>query len=114
MPSRLRRFRASNGSDVYNKVTLVAKDCCVLTSLLLMFAAAAEPPDTVVVCPKEFVAALSPWLQHREAQGHSIEIVPNTKTPVELRDSIRKIAQGGKLRFVLLVGDADPRAQQDP
>ena len=85
----------------------------MLTSLLFLFAAAAEPPDTVVVCPKEFVAALAPWLQHREAQGHSIEILPNTKTPTQLRESIREIARGGKLRFVLLVGDADPRAEND-
>jgi hypothetical protein len=85
----------------------------VLTSLLLLFAAAPQAPDTVVVCPKEFVAALSPWLRHREAQGHTIEIVPNTKTPTQLRESIREIARSGKLRYVLLIGDADPRADHD-
>lgn len=85
----------------------------VLTTLVLLLAAAAEPPDTVVVCPKDFVAAMAPWLQHREAQGHRVEIVPNTKTPAELRATIRNLAKSGKLRYVLLVGDADPRAEQD-
>lgn len=83
----------------------------MFTTVLLLMAALPEPPDTIVVCPKEFVAAMAPWLHHREGQGHRVEIVPPKKTPQELRQVIREAANRGKLKYVLLVGDADPQAQ---
>ncbi len=84
----------------------------VLLALILQTAPAAAP-DTVVVCPNEFRVALAPWLEHREQQGHRIAILSNLLEPLALRGQIRQIAQGGKLRFVVLVGDADPAAKND-
>lgn len=86
----------------------------MLTTLVLLLAASPPPPDTVVVCPREFIAALKPWLVHREAQGHVVEILPNRRSPQELRQAIRESAQGGALRNLLLIGDADPRSARDP
>jgi Peptidase family C25 len=85
-----------------------------LVFVLSLFAADAEPADTVVVCPKEFVAALNPLLAHRHAQGHRFVYVPNTWSADEIRNSIRTTAKGGKLRAILLVGDAEPAADTDP
>lgn len=87
----------------------------MLATLLLttILAAPAEPTDTVVVCPQAFVPALEPWLKHRHAQGHRFVHVPNTWTSQEIRNAIRHTARQGNLRSVLLVGDAEPRAEKD-
>jgi hypothetical protein len=69
--------------------------------------------DTIVVCPKEFVSALNPLLAHRHAQGHRFLYVPNTFSAEEIRESIRKTAKSGQLKAVLLVGDAEPAADND-
>ncbi|MCH8922325.1 MAG: hypothetical protein IIA67_04135 [Planctomycetes bacterium] len=65
-------------------------------------------PDTVVVCPQAFRTALGPWIKHRTEQGHEIALISNLNTPLEIRADIRKIAKGKALRFIVLVGDADP------
>ncbi len=85
------------------------------TLLILMTLAAAQAaaPDTVVVCPEEFTPALQPWLAHRAAQGHRIAVLTNTASAAGIRDGIRETAQSGRLRYVLLVGDADPAAAVD-
>ena len=85
----------------------------LLLSLMLV-AADAPPADTVVVCPQEFIAALNPLLAHRHSQGHRMVYVSNTGSAEEIRAAIRKTGALGKLKFVLLVGDADPLAESDP
>lgn len=70
----------------------------------------AEAPDAVVICPRAFVAALEPLLAHRYAQGHRFAYVPNTWKPEEIKAGIKKAADGGKLKFVLIVGDSEPSA----
>ncbi len=64
------------------------------------------PVDTVVVCPREFTAALDPLLAHRYKQGHRMVYLPSTLTKEEIRAGIRKAAVQGKLQYILLVGDA--------
>ncbi|MEQ8785461.1 MAG: C25 family cysteine peptidase [Pirellulaceae bacterium] len=87
----------------------------MLALLLSLFVAAApaEGVDTVVVCPAEFRAALAPWVEHRQAQGHRLAFVDNRGGADEIRAAIRRLAAGGALRFVVLVGDADPAAATD-
>lgn len=85
----------------------------IWTLAILLIGVAPEPIDTVVVCPREFVAALDPLLAHRYAQGHRFAYVANTGSAAEIRTAVRRVAatsleQGGKLRYVLLVGDAEP------
>jgi len=82
---------------------------------LLLFAlslcsSAPEAPDTVVVCPETFREALSPWVAYRQAQGHRLAFVSNRLSAVEIRDAIRRLARLGRLRYVVLVGDAVPEA----
>jgi hypothetical protein len=86
--------------------------------LLLCVALAADPstepvvddsaPDAVIICPKAFVPALEPLLAHRHAQGHRFAHIPNTWKAEEIKAGIRKAAERGKLKYVLLVGDAEP------
>jgi hypothetical protein len=85
--------------------------------LLLCVALAADPstepaddsaPDAVIVCPKAFVPALEPLLAHRYAQGHRFAHIPNTWKAEEIKAGIRKAAERGRLKYVLLVGDAEP------
>jgi hypothetical protein len=79
-----------------------------MVALLSLLALAADPaPDVVVVCPKEYRAALAPWLEHRRGQGHVVELLESAPTAVELQKKIRQAAAGGKLTHIVLVGDAD-------
>ncbi len=69
------------------------------------------PANVAVVCPKEYRAALQPWLEHRAAQGYVVEML-DSGTAEAIRTQIREVARGGKLTHVVLVGDADvPRNQ---
>jgi hypothetical protein len=80
---------------------LFALAICLVTSN-------ATTPDTVVVCPAEFRGALEPWLAHRARQGHSLGLVSNQLDQHEIRHAIRQAAIGGRLKSVVLVGDAEP------
>ncbi len=81
----------------------------ILISLLLTVSAGQNvAPDVAVVCPSEFRAAMQPWLEARSKQGHAVCFVSNQGTADQVRERIRQVAQEGKLRFVVLVGDAPP------
>jgi len=82
--------------------------------LTLLVSAPATAPDTIVFCPTEFQAALQPWLQYRRGQGHVVEVAACGITADAARQRIREVAKGGRLRFVMLVGDADPSFGADP
>ncbi len=71
-------------------------------------------PDTVVVCPGEFREALAPWLELRKSQGHAIQVVTNEGTPEQIRERIRAVGGPKAVRFVVLVGGANPRLLSDP
>lgn len=73
---------------------------CVLSSAT----GPAQAADTVVICPPDFLPAMRPWLTHRQAQGHLITVRPSG-TASQIRASIRQVAKGGRLQYVLLVGD---------
>ena len=70
----------------------------------------AAGPDTLVVCPPDYLGALQPWVAYRTAQGHSIAFISNAGTAVQIREAIRLQAKSGDLRFIVLVGDAEPFA----
>jgi len=73
----------------------------------------ADAADTVVVSPPEFLDALRPWIAHRTAQGHRLAFVPSTLSAEQIRGGIRAEARRGALKYVVLVGDADPAAVWD-
>ncbi|MEX2174062.1 MAG: C25 family cysteine peptidase [Pirellulaceae bacterium] len=80
---------------------------------MLLVAADPQPVDAVVVAPREYLPALQPLIGHRQAQGHRFGYIPNTKSAEEIRADIRTAAKGGALKYVLLVGDAEPAARTD-
>ena len=82
--------------------------------LAMMLGLPQAAPDVVVVCPEPFRQALRPWVEHRTAQGHRIAIVSNLGTADQVRGRIRDVAAQGKLRFVVLVGDAELGMDDDP
>src|SRR5262249_16377489 len=79
----------------------------MLITLALLTLAADPTPDVAVVCPKEYRTALAPWLEHRQSQGHVVEVLESAGTAVELQKKIRAVATGGNLTHIVLVGDAD-------
>lgn len=81
---------------------------------LLLAVAPPQPCDTAVVCPGEFREALRPWLAHRAAQGHVVRLLSNQGSAAVIRRQIRALADDGALKYVLLVGDADPAMTLDP
>jgi hypothetical protein len=82
--------------------------------VLLLGAPADAKIDTIVVCPSEFRAALEPWVAHRQGQGHRLGFISNLKSPDELRATIRRIATTQPVRYLVLVGDADPVMDRHP
>ncbi len=85
----------------------------VLFACLLIGAEAPPVVDAVVVAPKEFLPALQPLVEHRQRQGHGLAHVANTGSATEIRAGIRRIAAGGGLKYVLIVGDAEPSAKMN-
>jgi hypothetical protein len=57
---------------------------------------------------------MRPWVEHRQSQGHRLCFLSNRYPRDELKDAIRAVADMGSLRYVLLIGDDDPRARVDP
>jgi hypothetical protein len=80
----------------------------------LLVAADVQPPDAVIVAPREFLPAIQPLVEHRQQQGHRFAYLSNLGSPAEIRGGIRKLAAGGGLKYVLLVGDAEPAVRANP
>lgn len=87
-----------------------------MQTFCLMLLAISAPPaeaDVLVVCPPALKPAMARWVEHREQQGHRIAFSEKHESTAGVRDEIRRAAKHGKLRHVLLVGDADPAAGDD-
>jgi hypothetical protein len=111
-----RELRGRLGHLYRVSLRLLFEEADMLATLLVLLTLGAEPveaPDTLVVCPAELAPALQPWLAHRAAQGHRIALLRNFESAAAIRAAIRETAKAGRLRYVLLVGDADPAAAVD-
>jgi hypothetical protein len=86
----------------------------MVSFLMCLLVATAAAPDTAVICPAEFRTALAPWIEHRQAQGHEIAMLSNLGSPGAIREQIYELAKGGRLKHLVIVGDADPRMYRDP
>ena len=79
---------------------------------LLLLAADPLPADAVIVAPREFFPALQPLVDHRQDAGALVRLMSELAS--RRSRSARRFAtrpRGGKLKFVLLVGDAEPAAR---
>jgi len=81
--------------------------------LVMLLAAPTTAPDTVVVCPDAFRQSIAPWVEYRTNQGHAVSVVSANREAEDIRGDIRQAAKGGRLKFVLLVGDAEPGMKTD-
>jgi hypothetical protein len=73
--------------------------------------------DVAVVASPAFHVALEPWLAYRQGQGHRIALISNHGGMAEIRRRLRAAGEGGKLRWIVLIGDAasdDGRAPLGP
>jgi len=80
---------------------------------LLVCSASGEGPDVLVVCPAELQPGLSAWLDHRHRQGHRVAVIDGRGGPEHVQRVIRRVAESGALRYVVLVGDAGPTSGED-
>ena len=78
----------------------------LLLLLLLSAAGDSADADTLVVCPREFRPALEPWLDLRRRQGHVCDVLEPHPAADTLRRELLRGAKSGKVRHILLVGDA--------
>ncbi len=69
--------------------------------------------DTILVRPAEWTEAIQPWKEFRESQGHQFIEVDATPKTMELDSRLKEIyaKHHETLRFIVLVGDVDPRIQ---
>jgi hypothetical protein len=67
--------------------------------------AVAVAPDVLVVCPAEFRAALAPWETYRRSQGHELLVVEPPAAAAQLQATVRRVAQSGRLEYLVLIGD---------
>jgi hypothetical protein len=79
----------------------------------LLLTAAPAAPDTLVFCPAEFRPALVGWEAYRRGQGHVILIADPPRDPASLKAAVRRVAQTGRLKYLLLIGDV-PGADSEP
>jgi len=81
--------------------------------LLITLQAICAPADTAVVCPREWLPTLQPWIELRQEQGHQLSVITETSSPERIRQRIRRVAENGKLRYVVLVGDANTDSEAE-
>lgn len=73
-----------------------------------------EAWDTIVLCPARFRAALTAWMDYRTLQGHKIKVLDGLQPARELQAQIRELAAKHPIRYVVIVGDAEPDMATDP
>jgi hypothetical protein len=83
----------------------------MVTTLLLLLVPAARPADVAVVCPPAFRAEMTPWVAHRQQQGHEIAWIDPHAPDIAIRDRLLELHKSGSLKHVLLVGDVLPGRQ---
>lgn len=82
------------------------KTHAIVPVLVAALAASAAAQDVLVVAPKDFHDSLAAWTTHRAKQGLAVAVrEPSGDVGAIVREVSEK--SGKKLRFVMLVGDAD-------
>lgn len=71
---------------------------------LLTKAQTGTPTDVLVVCRASWKDHLTPWVQHRQRQGHHIGWTDVPDSPRSLKRMIQHL-HGDGLQYVLLIGD---------
>lgn len=69
----------------------------------------APQPDTLVICPPDYQVALQPWVNYRQQQGHNVLVLPPANSSYGIKQTVQRVAASGKLKFVVLIGDAGDR-----
>jgi Peptidase family C25 len=73
-----------------------------------LVAHADAPADVAVVCPPSLLGELTPWIEHRRQQGYRMVAVDGRYPAAQIRRTIQLLAKSRGIRYVVIVGDADP------
>ncbi len=95
------------------EIALVLSDIDLVNGIVSVNKARVEGIDRDQTKTGDVHKALGPWLEHRHRQDHLVSLIAQTDSPEAIRRQIREVAQGGQLRFVVLVGDASPGGPGD-
>lgn len=78
--------------------------CC---ALLLAAGSASQlwAADVLVVCPEQFRESLRPWVDHRQSEGLTVELIDSAESARALQRAICAAADS-RTRYVVLVGDS--------
>lgn len=66
----------------------------------------ASDPDVVVVCPLSIQASLDDWIRRRNSEGLAIHVLEPAASSQSTRRRIASVAEVGRTRYVVLVGDS--------
>ena len=84
----------------------------LLLAMILTTPATVDAPDTLVICPRAFQPTMQRWVAYRETQGHKVIVRAPADNSYSIREQVKAIAKQGKLKNVVIVGDAISSAQQ--
>ena len=77
-------------------------------ALVVGFANDSKQCDVVVVCPEVCDEVITPWIRHRESQGHRLCLLRPTDRET-LKKTLAQLATEGNLKHVVIIGDAPDR-----
>ena len=105
---RFRRFRCFarlQSRAFFRHQSLPSRVRQLIATIIVTFRTLPAAPDTLVVCPDALRSALAPWESYRHAQGHVLAVIEPPTTAEAMHAAIRQAAGGGRLKYVVLVGD---------
>lgn len=79
--------------------------CFLFVGWLSVPAQAQNQFDTLLICPVEFQAALTEWIEYREAQGHRIRVEAPAATAAGIKLQVRRVATRHPIEHLFLIGD---------
>lgn len=105
------RARPRIPTAIAPRIALRAAACAAAFAVAAFASGAAFAQDALVIAPEELQGALasSGWQSHRASRGTSVVVQTPGAGEAEIAAAVKKVhqASGGKLRFVLLLGDVD-------
>lgn len=78
-----------------------------------LVAHAEGPADVAVICPPGLLPELSPWIDLRRQQGYRMVAIDGRYPAAQIRRTVQMLAKSRGIRYVVIIGDADPAMSVD-